>query len=393
MKKSAFYDKIIENTKNVAKKRGEYGMISEKIREAFSAFGRKGEILGAEQITAGLINATFLVITDEGEKYILQKINTYVFKDVDGLMTNIAGVTKYLSEKIAKAGGNPERETLRFIPCGEGKYYHTDAEGGAWRMYVYVDGTLTYNKAENAEMLRSAGKTFGRFMKLLADYPAETLNETIVNFHNTPSRYRDFLEAVEKDVAGRRAEVEKEIAFVTAREADTHRLTDLLEKGELPLRVTHNDTKLNNVLFDVATDESICVIDLDTIMPGLSLYDFGDSIRSGANRAREDEADLAKIYVDLELFEGYTDGYLSETADSLTDTEVENLAFGAKLMTFECGIRFLTDYLNGDVYFRTAYEGHNLRRARNQFRLVESMEENMDKMQAIVRECRKKYVR
>lgn len=368
-------------------------MITKEISEAFASFARKGEIVKVEQITAGLINATYLVSTDAGEKYILQKINTFVFKDPDGLMHNIVGVTKHLSKKIAEAGGNPERETLSFVSCGEGKYYYRDTEGGAWRMYVYVDDAHTYNKAENADILRSAGKTFGRFMKLLADYPADTLNETIVNFHNTPSRYRDFLEAVEKDVAGRKAEVEKEIAFVTDREADTRRLTDLLEKGELPLRVTHNDTKLNNVLFDKHSNESICVIDLDTIMPGLSLYDFGDSIRSGANVAKEDETDLEKIYVDLDLFAGYTDGYLSETAESLTDTEVENLAFGAKLMTFECGIRFLTDYLNGDVYFRTAYEGHNLVRARNQFRLIETMEANMDKMQAIVAECKEKYAK
>ena len=368
-------------------------MLTNEIREAFSAFGRKGEISSVEQLTAGLINATYIVSTDAGEKYILQKINTFVFKNPDGLMNNIVGVTKHLSDKIEKAGGNPARETLKFIPCEDGKYWHKDAEGGAWRMYIYVDRAHTYNKAENADTLRSAGKSFGRFMKLLADYPADTLYETIVNFHNTPSRYRDFLEAVEKDTAGRRAEVEKEIAFVTAREADTHRLTDLLAKGELPLRVTHNDTKLNNVLFDDELDESICVIDLDTIMPGLSLYDFGDSIRSGANSAKEDETDLAKIYVDLDLFAGYTDGYLSETAESLNDKEIENLAFGAKLMTFECGIRFLTDYLNGDVYFRTAYEGHNLVRARNQFRLIETMEENMDKMEAIVMDCKAKYTK
>ena len=366
-------------------------MLTNEIREAFSAFGRKGEISSVEQLTAGLINATYIVTTDAGEKYILQKINTFVFKNPDGLMHNIVGVTKHLSEKIEKAGGNPARETLKFIPCEDGKYWHKDAEGGAWRMYVYVDRAHTYNKAESADTLRSAGKSFGRFMKLLADYPADTLYETIVNFHNTPSRYRDFLEAVEKDTAGRRAEVEKEIAFVTAREADTHRLTDLLAKGELPLRVTHNDTKLNNVLFDDELDESICVIDLDTIMPGLSLYDFGDSIRSGANSAKEDETDLEKIYVDLDLFAGYTDGYLSETAESLNDKEIENLAFGAKLMTFECGMRFLTDYLDGDVYFRTTYPEHNIVRARNQFKLVADMESHMDEMNAIVMKCKEKY--
>ena len=366
-------------------------MITKEISSAFASFSRKGNIAEVEQITAGLINATYLIKTDADEKYILQKINTFVFKDPEGLMNNIVGVTKHLNEKIRLAGGDEKRETLNFIMSDSGKYYHLDSEGGAWRMYVYVDDAFTYNKAENSETLMSAGASFGRFMKLLADYPADTLSETIVNFHNTPSRYKDFLDAVEKDTAGRRAEVEKEIAFVTEREADTHRLTDLLRDGKLPLRVTHNDTKLNNVLFDKATNKSICVIDLDTIMPGLSLYDFGDSIRSGANAAKEDETDLDKIYVDLELFEGYVDGYLSETAESLTDEEINNLAFSAKLMTFECGIRFLTDYLNGDVYFRTAYEGHNLVRARNQFRLIETMEENMDKMQAIVMKYKEKY--
>ena len=366
-------------------------MITKEITQAFSAFGREGEIVSVEQITAGLINATYLVTASNGEKYILQKINTFVFKNPAELMENIVGVTKHLAEKITLGGGDAKRETLSFIACKSGKYYHLDSEGGAWRMYFYVDDAHTYNKAESGEILKSAGESFGRFMKLLADYPAHTLHETIVNFHNTPSRYEDFLRAVEADPKGRRAEVEKEIAFVTDRKEDTHRLTDLLSQGELPLRVTHNDTKLNNVLFDKATEKSICVIDLDTIMPGLSLYDFGDSIRSGANAAKEDESDPAKIYVDLELFESYTDGYLSQTADSLNDAEIDNLAFSAKLMTFECGMRFLTDYLNGDVYFRTAYEGHNLVRARNQFRLIETMEENMDKMQEIVRKYKEKY--
>ncbi|MBR3817259.1 MAG: aminoglycoside phosphotransferase family protein [Clostridia bacterium] len=366
-------------------------MITKEIASAFASFSVRGSITEAEQITAGLINATYLVKTDADEKYILQKINTFVFKDVEGLMNNIVGVTKHLNEKIKLAGGDEKREALSFIQSDSGKYYHIDSQGSAWRMYVYVDDAITYNKAESREVLMSAGVSFGRFMKLLADYPADTLSETIANFHNTPSRYKDFMDAVEKDTAGRRHQVEKEIAFITERQADTHRFTDLLAEGKLPLRVTHNDTKLNNVLFDKATNKSICVIDLDTIMPGLSLYDFGDSIRSGVNSAKEDETDLDKIYIDLELFEGYTDGYLSETAESLTDAEIENLAFSAKLMTFECGMRFLTDYLNGDVYFRTAYEGHNLVRARNQFRLIETMEQNMDKMQEIVMKYKEKY--
>lgn len=365
-------------------------MITNEIKTAFEAFQRGGEIVSVNQITAGLINATYLVETDKKEKYILQKINTFVFKSPEKLMENIVGVTKHLSEKISAAGGDRYRETLNFLPAGD-KYFYRDAEGGAWRMYIYVDNALTYNKPKNSDTFKSAGSSFGKFMKLLADYPAETLNETIVNFHYTPARYENFLKAAEADVKGRRAEVQKEISFVTDRKADTHKLTDLIEKGALPLRVTHNDTKLNNVLFDMDSDKSICVIDLDTIMPGLSLYDFGDSIRSGANTGAEDEADLSKVGIDLSLFEAYVDGYLSETADSLTDAELQNLAFGAKLMTFECGMRFLTDYLDGDVYFRTAYEGHNLVRARNQFALVADMEKHMDEMNAIVMKYKAKY--
>jgi len=368
-------------------------MINQEIITAFESFGRGGNILSVSQITAGLINATYLIETDKKEKYILQKINTFVFKDPDGLMANIVGVTKHLSRKIKEYGGDSKRETLNFLPCESGKYYFRDENDGAWRMYIYVDEALTYNKPKNDDTFRSAGRSFGRFMKLLADYPAETLNETIVNFHYTPSRYENFMRAVEADVKGRKAVCEEEIRFVTDRKADTHKLTDLIGSGDLPLRVTHNDTKLNNVLFDINTDESICIIDLDTIMPGLSAYDFGDSIRSGANTGAEDESDLSKVGIDLALFDAYVDGYLSETAESLCDAELENLAFGAKLMTFECGMRFLTDYLEGDVYFRTAYPEHNIVRARNQFKLVADMEKHMDEMNAIVARYKEKYIK
>ncbi len=367
-------------------------MLNKEIQTAFDAFDRGGSIVSVTKITAGLINATYLVETDKAEKYILQKINTFVFKNPKELMENIVGVTSYLTEKIKEAGGDYKRENLNFLPCTDGKYYFTDPEGGAWRMYIYVDNARTYNKAENPDDFRRAGGTFGRFMKLLSGYNAETLHETIVNFHHTPSRYNKLLEAVEADVKGRKAEVEAEIKFVTDRKADTHKLTDLVAEGKLPLRVTHNDTKINNVLFDLDSHESICVIDLDTIMPGLSLYDFGDSIRSGANKANEDEKDLSKVGIDLELFESYADGFLSETAKSLTEDEIANLAFGAKLMTFECGIRFLTDYLEGDVYFRTTYPEHNIVRARNQFKLVADMEEHMDEMNAIVEKYKNKYM-
>lgn len=366
-------------------------MISNEIKTAFEAFSRGGNIENINQITAGLINATYLVETDKKEKYILQKINTFVFKNPDELMENIVGVTKYITEKIKKAGGDYKRENLNFIPCNNGKFFFLDENNGAWRMYIYVDEAQTYNKPKDADTFRNAGRSFGRFMKLLDGYPAATLHETIKNFHYTPARYENFLKAVDADIKGRKAECEEEIRFVTDRKADTHKLTDLISAGVLPLRVTHNDTKLNNVLFDINTDKGICVIDLDTIMPGLSIYDFGDSIRSGANMTEEDDADLSKVGIDLELFEAYTDGFLSETAESLTDAEIENLAFSAKLMTFECGMRFLTDYLEGDVYFRTTYSEHNIVRARNQFRLVADMEAHTDEMNAIVLKYKEKY--
>lgn len=366
-------------------------MINNEIKTAFEAFQRGGNIVSVNQITAGLINATYLIETDKSEKYILQKINTFVFKNPDELMENIVGVTKHITEKIKEAGGDYKRENLNFLPCKSGEYYFRDENDGSWRLYIYVDEALTYNKPKNNDTFRNAGRSFGRFMKLLDGYPAETLHETIKNFHYTPARYENFLKAVDADIKGRKALCQDEIQFVIDRKADTHKLTDLIAEGVLPLRVTHNDTKLNNVLFDINTDKGICVIDLDTIMPGLSLYDFGDSIRSGANKGAEDEADLSKVGIDLSLFEVYVDGFLSETAESLNDAEIENLAFGAKLMTFECGMRFLTDYLEGDVYFRTTHPEHNIIRARNQFKLVADMEAHMDEMNAIVMKYKEKY--
>ena len=366
-------------------------MISNEIKTAFEAFDKGGNIVSVNQITAGLINATYLVETDKNEKYILQKINTFVFKNPDELMENIVSVTKHITEKIKEIGGNYKRENLNFLPCNNGEYYFYDENKDAWRMYIYVDDALTYNKPKDMSVFRDAGRAFGRFMKLLDGYPAESLHETIKNFHYTPARYEKFLKAVEANIKGRRAKCEEEIKFVNDRKADTHKLTDLIKDGILPLRVTHNDTKLNNVLFDINTDRGICVIDLDTIMPGLSLYDFGDSIRSGANKAAEDETDLSLVGIDLELFEVYVDGFLSETAESLNDAEIDNLAYGAKIMTFECGIRFLTDYLEGDVYFRTTHPEHNIVRARNQFMLVADMEAHMDEMNAIVSKYREKY--
>lgn len=368
-------------------------MINHEIVEVCRCFNIKGEAIQHKVVTGGHINSTNLVsFSENGEikKYLVQGINTHVFRSPDNLMDNIVSVTQYLKNKISEAGGNPDRETLTFIPAKDGRYYYY-YNGKCWRIYAYVDKAYTVNLIENSTVFENAGRSFGMFQRHLSDYPMKNLHETIKDFHNTPKRLEALRNSVEADVKGRAASVEAEIKFAFDRTEDAKYVLDLHKKGLIPLRVTHNDTKLNNILFDEDTNEGICVIDLDTIMPGLSLYDFGDSIRSGANKAAEDEADLSKVGIDLALFENYVDGFLSETAESLNDAEIENLAFGAKLMTFECGIRFLTDYLEGDVYFRTTHAEHNIVRARNQFRLVYDMEVHMDEMNAIVMKYKEKY--
>ena len=352
-----------------------------------------GKINGYKPITDGHINDTYVVeyLLDDGAvaKYLLQRINTNVFKKPVELMENVMGVTAHLRNKIIAVGGDPMRETLTVYPAKDGKNYVMSDDGGCWRLYNFVDDTYSINELTNPEDFRNAALTFGNFQKLLADYPIETLHDTIPNFHNTPSRFNDFKTAVENNFSGRKEECLPEIEFVLAREKDCSVITDLLDSGVMPLKVTHNDTKLNNVLFDKKTNKGICVVDLDTVMPGSSLYDFGDSIRFGANTAAEDEKDLSKVSLSLEYFKAYVDGYLETAGDSLTKEEVDLLPFASKLLTFECGMRFLTDFLNGDVYFKTEYPEHNLVRARTQFKLVADIEAKMDEMTAIVDEIKK----
>lgn len=347
------------------------------IKEIMENYDFKGEYYDFGTLNNGHINNTYVLNFDfDGVKkcYILQQINVNVFRDPDALMSNYVGVTEHIRRKVIEAGGNPKRESIKVYKTKDNKPYYKDKEGRYWRVINYVINTVSYNFPENSDICRRAGKTFGNFQKLLADYPAETLAETIPNFHNTVSRYADFEAAVKADKAGRAASVQKEIEFVVNRKKDCSVLLDLLEKGELPIRVTHNDTKLNNVLFDKKTGEGICVVDLDTVMPGLSLYDFGDSLRFAGNTADEDEKDLTKVKFNMEFYRSYTEGYLSAAGDSLTETEVYYLPFSCKVMTLECGIRFLTDYLNGDVYFRIAYPEQNLDRCHTQFKLVEEIE-------------------
>lgn len=353
----------------------------EKISEAFSL---QGEFTGYEKINNGHINSTYTLFFEENEKvkkYVLQKINTGIFKNPDGLMSNIVSVTSHIRKKYDEMNITlADRRTLTFLPCADGKYYYIDKDNNCWRVYVFIDDVYTCNTIDSAEVFCNAGVAFGEFQNILADFDGSSLFETIENFHNTASRFNDLKKAISDNLAGRLDSVKEEIEFALQREADTHVLVDMIAEGKLPLRVTHNDTKLNNILFDNVSDKGICIIDLDTVMPGLSLYDFGDSIRFGANTAAEDEKDVSKVSLSLELYEAYVKGYLSSAKNALTDLEKELLPFGAKLMTYECGIRFLMDYLNGDTYFKTEYPEHNLVRCHTQFALVADMEKKMDQM-------------
>lgn len=360
--------------------------IEKEIIEVSRQFAIQGEFHSYKVFTDGHINTTYLaVFVNKGRfnKYLIQGINTHVFKNPSKLMENIVNVTDYLKKQIELSGGNPKRETLNFLKASNGKYYFFHLSK-CWRIYDFIDNSHTINSIENPEVFEKAGRSFGIFLNRLSDYPMDKLNETIKDFHNTPKRVEALEEAVKLDQAGRLYLAKEEVEFALSRREDSGVLIKLYNEGLIPLRVTHNDTKLNNILFDDSTNESICVIDLDTIMPGFSLYDFGDSIRSGGSIAKEDEDNLDNVTISLELFESYTRGFLSACAKALTQAEVDNLAFSAKLMTYECGVRFLTDYLDGDVYFKTAYNEHNLVRARNQFKLVREIEKKLPEMQAIV---------
>jgi Ser/Thr protein kinase RdoA (MazF antagonist) len=352
--------------------------------EILSNFALDGTPISLKPLGCGHINSTFLVKCDNGNKYNFQKINNHVFKDVDALMNNIDSVTSFLKEKTIANGGNPDRETLTVVKTKDGKNYYKENDDAYWRVYLFVDDVITLQVIENPEHFYYAGKAFGNFQKLLADFPAEKLAETIPNFHNTVSRYADFEAQIAANRSGRANEAEEEIAFARKYKWLAEELYPLIAKGELPLRVTHNDTKLNNVLLDKETGKPVCVIDLDTVMPGLSLYDYGDSMRFGTNPAAEDEKDLSKVYSDLVLFEEYTKGFLEECGAALTKKEIELLPISALVMTYECGIRFLADFVDGDHYFHTERPEHNLDRARTQFKLVADMEAKLPEMKAIV---------
>ncbi|MGN1026442.1 MAG: phosphotransferase enzyme family protein [Faecousia sp.] len=355
--------------------------------EVLAAYDFPETLAGAVRYGQGHINETFCVLCQprEGDcvRFILQGLSSAAFPRPEELMENFVGITAYLREQIIQRGGDPERETLSVVKTRDGKDFYTDSKGQVWRLMPFIEGTDCLQTA-TPELFEASARTFGRFQRLLQGYPAETLHETIPNFHNTEDRFAKFQAAVRADKLGRAKEVQPEIQFVLDREADCSVALNALREGKLPLRVTHNDTKLNNILIDRNTHEGICVIDLDTTMPGLSMNDFGDSIRFGANHSAEDEKDLSKVNFDLGLYEVFTRGFLEGAQGSLTAAELEYLPWGARLMTLECGIRFLTDYLDGDHYFHIRYPEQNLDRCRTQFKLVKDMEEQFDAMGAVV---------
>lgn len=362
------------------------------LEEVIHAFDFEGVLKKKRPYGSGHINDTFL-LTFEIERMgridvILQRMNTDIFKNPVELMENILNVTSFLRRKIMENKGDVDRETLTVIQTTEGLPYYVDSGGEYWRAYKFIFGATSYDQVESADDFYQSAVAFGRFQSLLADFPASTLHETIIGFHDTKARFKVFKEAVEKDICNRAHLVQEEINFVLAREEVANVLGDMLENKTLPLRVTHNDTKLNNVMIDDKTRKGICVIDLDTVMPGLAVNDFGDSIRFGASTGAEDEVDLDKIECDMKLFEIYTKGFIEGCDGKLTKAEIEALPVGAKVMTFECGMRFLTDYLQGDTYFKIHRENHNLDRCRTQFKLVADMETKWDTMNAII----KKYM-
>ena len=357
------------------------------LSEVLTAWDYPATVVGAVRYGQGHINDTFCVICQpqEGDaiRFILQGLSSAAFPHPEELMENFIGITSYLREKVIAMGGDASRETLSLVSTREGKPFYTDSNGKVWRLTPFIEGTDCFQRA-TPELFEASARAFGRFQRMLSGYPAETLHETIPNFHNTEDRLAKFEAALKADKLGRAADILPEIQFVLDRRADCSVALDALRSGKLPLRVTHNDTKLNNILVDRATGEGICVIDLDTTMPGLSINDFGDSIRFGANHSAEDEKDLSKVNFDIDLYEVYTRGFIEGAAGGLTGAELEYLPWGARLMTLECGIRFLTDYLDGDHYFRIHYPEQNLDRCRTQFKLVRDMEEQFEAMHALV---------
>ena len=366
--------------------------MSAAIAEVAAHFRFEGTLIDATSYGSGHINDTYAVRCRLADgtirRYLPQRINRNVFRDPEALMGNVEHVTRHLRAKVVAAGGDPHRETLNLVPTTDGSPFYRDPAGEYWRAYDFIEGATAYNCVTGQAQVYNTAKAFGKFQRLLADFPTGALHTTIPDFHNTPKRYAAFVDAVQRDCAGRAGAVADEIEFVRRRAADTAVLEDLRVQGRLPLRVTHNDTKFNNVMIDDTTGEGLCVIDLDTVMPGLTLYDFGDAVRSGAALSAEDEPDASRAGMSLVTFESLARGYLDAARDFLTASEIEHLAFSARAITLEQAIRFLGDYLNGDTYYKIHREHHNLDRTRTQIKMLQDMERNFARMEAIVAQYR-----
>ena len=358
------------------------------VRGIADQFAIEGRYMEGEEVKSGHINSTYLVAYEleggERRRYIMQRINEKVFKDPLAVMRNVECVTSHINWKVLRRKQNLGGQTLSLYPHKTGRFYGYGEGGGIWRCYNYLEGCRTHDVVGNTRQAFEAGHAFGAFQNLVSDLPPAELVETIPDFHDTPRRYRALMEAVERDSCGRVAEVGMELEFVRRNEDVLDRLLRLREEGSLPLRITHNDTKINNVLFDVETDEAVCVIDLDTVMPGLSLYDFGDLVRTATNPAAEDERDLGKVEMSIRVFESLVEGYLDAAGKILNETEIAQMAFAGRLISLELGMRFLTDHLNGDRYFRVHRENQNLDRARTQLCLARQIAEREEEMNRFV---------
>lgn len=359
-------------------------MIYNEIKHIIGHFYFKGKYENAVELVNGNVNLTYKLtyLQPDGSRihYVLQRINTVAFKDPECLMDNIMKVVDHLISSMKKNGENPERRVLEYIMCDNGTYLYEDKYGNYWRADVFIDGTTAYDKIDEPRKFYEAGRGFGAFQKYLFDFPVDELVDTIPDFHNTEKRFYNFVASIASDKAGRKKSVEKEIDFFFERRKMMSTIVSMIENGKIPERVTHNDTKLNNVLIDNETGEAVCVIDLDTVMRGSVLYDYGDAVRFGASTAAEDESDTDKIGFDIELFKTFTDGFLSEVAHVLTKNEIVNLPLGIKVITCELAMRFLTDYLDGDEYFKIKYPDHNLVRAHAQMKLLSEIEKHYDEM-------------
>ncbi|MHC1731556.1 MAG: phosphotransferase enzyme family protein [Bacteroidales bacterium] len=358
------------------------------LKRIFSRFAAEGSFQEGRQFGPGHIHDTYLIVTAEEarDNYILQRLNNNVFKNIPALQENMERVTAHLAGKVAEIpGSNVKRECLTLIPDREtGRSFITDDEGRYWRMFIFISDHRSYERVDNSHMAFEGGRIIGRFQALLADLPGTPLHETIPDFHNIAKRLDTFHDVIRRDPAGRAASVSREIEEITSREEEMKTILRLGATGRIPLRITHNDTKFNNILFD-RHDRALLIIDLDTVMPGYVHYDFGDAIRTATNRAEEDSPDLSAVSMNIEIYRGYAEGFISETRETLNDTEIEYLPFAPKLLTYIMATRFLTDYIDGDNYYKIKYPLHNLQRTRVQLTLLQDMEAQYDNMVQIIK--------